>query len=368
MKAIKKPFIVWSWKTLWIILLPVQWLLFSVINSYPHFVEVWYSEGLYGFLSFLLRAVTKWLPFSFGEIAVYFLILFIPYYLFGGIYRISKKKQTAFSFITGSLTTLIATGSIIYFLFMVLWGFNYHREPLVNVAGKKFSTEQLKSLCEILITETNENRKAIGDSGELQKIKKSDIISDAYNSYIDLKIGNRNLYYALPSVKSILFTGLFSYLGVTGIYNPFTGEANVNSDPPLFLLPATVCHEMAHQAGIAPEDEANYVSFTACRRSNNPVFRYSGYLMAMRYSLNALRKSDPVSFDELRKKISAGVKSDLDENRKYWLKFKNPFEKYSDKVYDKYLKANNQKAGIKSYGLMVTLLLNDYSKKGVLQF
>ena len=160
-----------------------------------------------------------------------------------------------------------------------------------------------------------------------------------------------------------MFTGLFSFLGVTGIYNPFTAEANVNMDPPDFLLPATVCHEMAHQAGIAPEDEANYVSFIVCSNHQNPFFQYSGYLMAMRYTMNTLKKNDERTFNELWEKIDNGVKSDLTENRKYWKHFKNPFEKYSDKVYDSYLKANNQKEGIQSYSGIVKYLLNDYRKE-----
>jgi hypothetical protein len=84
--------------------------------------------------------------------------------------------------------------------------------------------------------------------------------------------------------------------------------------------------------------------------------------MAMRYAMGTLRRDDQNAYNELRKQISKGVQNDLKENRKYWQKFKNPFEKYSDKVYDQYLKANNQKAGIKSYSRMVRLLLYDYRK------
>ncbi len=348
-------------KTVWIILFPVQWLFFSLISTHHHFIERWYSNGLFKGLSLILRAMTGWIPFSAGEIIIYLLAFFLVFRLALSIARIIKGKLRCISFLKQFVINLLAITSVIYFLFMILWGLNYHREPLVTVTKTGFSTEELRGLCELLIDETNSSREMAASI----TMDRKEITTAAYDGYKDLIIGDKKLYYRLPAVKKILFTGVFSYLGVTGIYNPFTGEANVNMGPPDFLLPVTVCHEMAHQAGIAPEDEANYVSFIVCRQHPNPFFRYSGYLMAMRYAMSALKRSDSKSFDELWEKISDKVKSDLDENRRYWAKFKNPFEKYSDKVYDSYLKANNQKAGIKSYGLMVRLLLNDYIKRDI---
>ena len=44
-------------------------------------------------------------------------------------------------------------------------------------------------------------------------------------------------------------------------------------------------------------------------------------------------------------------------------KYKNPFEPFVKKAYDLYLKKNNQSFGIKSYGLVVNLLIYDYQSK-----
>jgi len=352
-----------NWKVLFIILFPIQWLFFSIISSHHHFIETYYSNGLYKMFSFILRIIIGWIPFSLGEIIIYSLFLYLIAFLIWSIYRVVKKKIKLKSFLIKLLVNLVAWASLVYFLFMILWGLNYHREPLITVTETNFTTEELQGLCELLITETNNSREKAIEKMHVLNMDRKEMIAEAYEGYKGLIIGNKKLDYKLPSVKRILFTDMFSYLGVTGIYNPFTGEANVNTDPPDFLMPATVCHEMAHEAGIAPEDEANYVAYIVCKRHRNPFFQYSGYLMAMRYAMNALKKNDRKSFDQLWKKISDGVKSDLDENRLYRLRFKNPLEKYSDKVYDSYLKANNQKAGIRSYGLMVRLLLNDYTSR-----
>ena len=42
------------------------------------------------------------------------------------------------------------------------------------------------------------------------------------------------------AAKPLLCSRLQSILGFTGIYSPFTGEANVNMDAPACLFPATI--------------------------------------------------------------------------------------------------------------------------------
>ena len=62
-------------------------------------------------------------------------------------------------------------------------------------------------------------------------------------------------------------------------------------------------------------------------------------------------------------KLNGGVMKNLQEKRFYNEKFKNPFEPYIKKIYDIFLKSNNQISGIKSYNLVVNLLIQDYQSK-----
>ncbi|MDX1604214.1 MAG: DUF3810 domain-containing protein, partial [Salinimicrobium sediminis] len=48
--------------------LPVQLILIRILSGYPHFVEQWYSNGIYPFTSALLRRGLGLLPFSLGDI------------------------------------------------------------------------------------------------------------------------------------------------------------------------------------------------------------------------------------------------------------------------------------------------------------
>ena len=63
-------------------------------------------------------------------------------------------------------------------------------------------------------------------------------------------------------------------MGFTGVYFPFTGEANVNVDAPACLVPATIAHEMSHQRMVFSELEANFVGIAAAVSCGDPVFQY----------------------------------------------------------------------------------------------
>jgi len=89
-------------------------------------------------------------------------------------------------------------------------------------------------------------------------------------------------------------------------------------------------------------------------------FQYSGALLALNHSLNAVYGQDKDAYKELYGKLSDKIKRDLAENAKYHDKYDGPVKEAFTKSNDAYLKANNQKDGEKSYGRMVDLLLAQY--------
>lgn len=164
--------------------------------------------------------------------------------------------------------------------------------------------------------------------------------------------------------KPLLFSRLQSILGFTGIYFPFTGEANVNTDAPACLVPSTIGHEMAHQRMVSSELEANFVGIAACTSCNDVVFQYSGYLMGLINLCNALY---PVATDAWREIAEQTFNRELDtdwsDNNAYWAALESPAEDVAGDVYDSFLKSNNQTLGIHSYGACVDLLVSYYGSK-----
>ena len=62
-------------------------------------------------------------------------------------------------------------------------------------------------------------------------------------------------------VKGVATPNLLSYTETSGIYSPFTFEANINMQMPDLYFAATAAHEYAHLQGFAREDEANFISW-----------------------------------------------------------------------------------------------------------
>ncbi|MBQ9974023.1 MAG: DUF3810 domain-containing protein [Oscillospiraceae bacterium] len=163
----------------------------------------------------------------------------------------------------------------------------------------------------------------------------------------------------VPAVrtKPLVCSRLQSILGFTGIYFPFTGEANVNVDAPTCLLPATIAHEMAHQHMVAAEEEANFVGIAACVTGEDVTFAYSGYLMGLIHLSNALYRADPQRWYAIREGFSPELATDWTDNNEYWAALKSPVEEAAGQAYDAFLKGNDQPLGLRSYGACVDLLV-----------
>ena len=160
--------------------------------------------------------------------------------------------------------------------------------------------------------------------------------------------------------KAFAASRALSRLNFTGFYFPFTGESNVNIDSPAVFLGATVCHEMAHQRGIASEQECNFLGILAAVRSDKAAYRYSGYLTGYLYLANALYRVDEAAWREIRESLPDEVICDLQVNNRYWAQFEGPVKETAQTVYDGFLKANGDANGIRSYGMVVDLLLAYY--------
>jgi hypothetical protein len=170
--------------------------------------------------------------------------------------------------------------------------------------------------------------------------------------------------YRNQSLKPVLMSSVVAHLGFMGHYNPFTGEAQVNTDVPNFLLPFTTCHEIAHQVGYAKEYEANFAGFLAARHSNNAYFLYSTYLDMYLYTNGELYRFDSTLAKESRKQLNKSIVADLETWKKYRDAHHSPLEPVAESVYGTFLKLNEQPAGIKSYNKVVLWLIAYYKKNG----
>ena len=160
--------------------------------------------------------------------------------------------------------------------------------------------------------------------------------------------------------KGVRFSKALSAMDFTGFYFPFTGEANLNIDSPACYLPSTIAHEMAHQRGIASEQECNFIAIAASTTAQSPAYRYSGWLMGFTYLSNALYRADQEAWKQVRVLLPDAVVADLRDNSAYWAEFEGPVNDAAQKVYDSFLKSSGESRGTQSYGTVVDMLMAYY--------
>ncbi len=346
------------------VLLIMQWAFIKIIAQYPVFIEKYYSNGLYLYISKFLRIIFGWLPFSVGDI-LYTLVLF---YILKSIYFTIKRKKIHFK---NTFFKIGGLASLIFFFFYFNWGLNYFRQPLhvkLNIEKSTYTTNELVDFTKKLILKVNKVHISIAKNDTVlieNAMCKKEIKEISGAAYKQLQLKYPQFVYKKKSVKKSIFSLPLTYMGFAGYLNPITNEAQVNSLLPKNTYPATICHEIAHQIGIASESEANFVGYLATIHSKDKHYNYAGYLMALRYSLAEIYRKDPALFNMLKKEINKGILKDMQQSKKFWDLYRNWSQKYFKTFYDSYLKINKQKYGIKSYSKMVQLLINYYDTKEI---
>jgi len=338
--------------------LPLQILLVKSLALYPDFIEEYYSKGLYQAISSFSRYILGWIPFSIGDICYVLLILYLINWCYKNFRKLYKKEQ---------LLSVISFFSVAYFLFNILWGLNYYRNPLHKTLNleKEYTTEELAKVTKnyIKLANTIHLQLAKNDSIKVTvPYSKKDVFTKTVAAYNELQKEFPELEYQPKSIKKSILSLPLSYMGYSGYLNPFTNEAQVNGLIPKYYFPFVSCHEEAHQLGFAAENETNFIGILACLNSNDLYFKYAGSTSGLRYCMRELYKRDKEQYEELNKKINKGIVANFKESRNFWNSYQNPLEPLFKKSFDTFLKANNQAHGIKSYSYVVALLVN-YEKE-----
>ena len=170
------------------------------------------------------------------------------------------------------------------------------------------------------------------------------------------------------NVKSVALSELLSYTHITGVYTYYTGEANINYVFPDYTIPFTMAHEMAHQRGIARENEANFIAFLVCLESDDTYIRYSAYLNMYEYVANALYRADKELYSTVVSQKNAAISAEHTAYSEFFAKYRNSVaSEVADSVNDAYLKEQGQQAGTQSYGLVVDLAVAYLKHDGVIE-
>lgn len=349
-------------KRFWLLLLlPAALILQFSAKASPAFAE-WYAVTVYPVYAEFFSAITGVLPFSLGEVAVVVLAAAALVWLIRSIYLLVTNGENRFERFVRIISVPLILAVIISFLCVTNFGTNHRRYSFAAVSGlevRPSSVEELYGLCVFLTKASNTLREQVNED-ENGVFRLSD---DVYTAAKNAKAHFNKLSETYPTLyttgtpKPVFASEVMSYLDISGIYCPFTFEANVNVHMNDSSIPFTMCHELAHLSGYMREDEANFIAFLASTHSNDLDFVYSGMFLAMIHASNALYSADRTLWSKVYDMKSDAVERDSLANSAYWDRYDTPVAEASNKVNDAYLKANGQELGVRSYGRMVDLLL-----------
>ncbi len=342
------------------VFLLIQIIVLRILTFFPETVEQFYSNGWYVWISHFSRTVLGKIPFSVGDIIYGIVIIYCIYWF------CKKRKLNWKSKVWSALSFL----SVVYFLFHLLWAFNYYRLPLFEKMkiSREYNEADLISFTEKLIAKTNEVQFALTKDRNKKVVNpysQDSIFKLTQNGYDNLAQQYPMFQYEIPSRKKSLISLPLTYMGFGGYLNPFTNEAQVNAKLPLYGFPNVVCHEMAHQIGYASESECNFIGFMACIKNKDLYFQYAAYTTALRYCLENVYLKDETKFESLKPGINRGIFENYKESELFWAQYDTFIDKGFHIFYDQFLKTNQQQDGMESYSKFVNLLINYYKDRAL---
>ena len=289
-------------------------------------------------------------------------------YVVGSVIAVVKARGRRGRRAYGALLLAADVCLTVYALFCLMWGVNYWTDSFQDRSGitaQPVAAEDLEAVTAYFAQQLADTADSVPrDENGVYAVPKEQILAESRLVYGGVTELFPFLDFRDTGVKAVRCSRFMSIMGFTGVYFACIGESNVNVDSPACLLPSTVAHELAHQRGIAWEQECNFLGVLASVTSGMPDYVYSGWLLGFIHLGNALYETDPEAYWAIRNALPETVSADLRDNNAYWDQFRdNVVEKVSDTVYDAALKSYGDANGMKSYSMVVELLVAYYKDR-----
>lgn len=325
-------------------------------SAHPKVTELWYSEFFY----FHLRAVYDWM---FGWIPFPVIYILLPLMVFGLIRMFFIKRHNRSAGWLGNFVVMFHTGAYLsglFFLFLVLWGYNYCRMPLelrlnINVqplSEAELRDEFIRATDQLVAARSNWNQQY--PTNLEQKI--ADEVSDwlAQQGY---RTGHRIRGRVLHP------DGIMLRIGTAGFYFPYSGEGHVDAGLHPLQVPAVMAHELAHGHGFGDEGVCNFIAYASGIQSKEPLVVYSAYLSYWRTVAAQYRSLNATEYQVIRSCLSEDIEHDLRSISSRMALYPDLFPQWRDAVYERYLKTQGIAEGMKSYHKVIMLAVAFQKRK-----
>ena len=336
-------------------------ILYICFICFPEFSDI-FNRYVSPFVRGFLATLTGWIPFSLAE----FLLLMVPFIVIAIVVFGLKRYSSSWRDVLIFSLTILSVAAYVFSTFTLGFVPAYRGSRLDKKLGldkQPVSAEELRDTTYAVLEELTAIESEIGFKSDGFSVmpysyeELNDKLMDAY----DVACEKYDFIPKLHSrVKRVMLSEPMTYTHISGVYTFFTGEANINTNFPDYTLPYTAAHELAHQRGIAREDEANFVAFLVCKESDDVYIRYSAYLNMYEYLRNALYAANTDYYTETYYSVPVNCRKEMTAYSKFFDKYReNVIEEVSESVNDTFLTINGTE-GTRSYGMVVDLAVAYY--------
>ena len=344
------------------ILSAISAILYIIFQNSVTFSD-WFNRHISTIGRAVLATLTNILPFSLTELLLILIPVWLGLLIYVACRYYSHSRRAALHFV-GMLAGGVCIVGIIFVWNFAPGYFGTTLDQKLELDRQKVTAEELFQTAEILRAELDVLTDEIiftenGSSAMPYSYDEmNDKLLDAYKSFA----AKHDFISTYPSrLKPVMLSEPMSYTHITGVYTFFSGEANINVNFPDYTIPYTAAHELAHQRGIAREDEANFIAFLVCMESSDPYIRYSALLNVYEYVIYALASADASLYSKSYSALPYEVKMERVAYSKFFDKYReNVVADVSNATNDAYLQSQGAKEGAKSYNMVVDLAVAYY--------
>lgn len=327
-----------------------------------------YTHGIYYPLQRLRNLLFEEVVFSVGDVLYVLLIIFSIVAISRVFYKLwDAVKYKNIHFVLDELYRLLRWVFCIYAGFVISWGMNYTRKPLLYDVYKdqivfdkalgrnRIAMDWDAATLERMLNETQQKMlqgiHIYADSTHYQ----SDSMNAKAKQYMNEVITPNGL---ASTLKVSSLGAKLQHVGIQGYFVPFTGEVHHSGNLFYLYRPFVYMHEMAHQKGIASETDANFLAYVICSEQQDPVFQFSAAFELFSYLISDLRRVDSAAFVQYQaQSVDPKIKELVVAAQKHRAQYKSFIRPYTMGLYDHFLKFFGQNEGLKSYSMMTYKVL-----------
>lgn len=256
----------------------------------------------------------------------------------------------------------VAWAGRLVFFFYLLWGFNYNRVGVGRQMGLEaaaLTAADLRAELSWAAGLAAEARAAIPGAGDgaLAKADRPESLETTMRARMAAVLRRAGL--PAPGrvrIRALRPAGWLRRFGSDGVYIPYFGEGYVAGDLLPHERPFTLAHEMAHGYGLTDEGGVNFLAFLACRDSSDPLIRYSAAAALWIYAAGDLAAESAAEARAAWDALPAGMKADIRAAQRQAARYRGLVERASGRIYEKFLRSNQVKEGLRSYSRFVGLV------------